>query len=487
MHSLLKPLTTSLLLLSMAALLAACPAADNKTVSPEGGKAPGPPGSAAAGKAPDSAANPSYTVLLDDVDKRIEGMRQMVQQAPQDDWLTREHLASLLTERAGLSNDFGDYVEIQKTLDEAFANAPKGSGPTFLAAHFNYSIHRIHNVEPWLAMYERRIGLGDSERGDIAMLRGDIAYHSSDYARAFKLYRESMRLYPDLQSLTRLSDYYWRTDGFSEGMGLLLLAERDYVQPSEHQLRAWLFVQMGSMYLEAGRYEDALKQYQRADVEVPDWWMVREHIAKVYDYQGRTDEAIALYEQCIQQCGHPDEMDELAGLYAKKGDQARADELAAQAGAEWERRLSELPEAALGHMINHELKFDKDMGKVVQIAERNLAARPTGLAYVKLAQAYFKAGRTDDARRIVDQALATPYSTAALFGIASKVYATQGDSAKAEQYKRECLRLNPRYPGMGQKEQQGGAAVAAGGTGGGGSAQGTAADDPSALGSPGGA
>lgn len=430
--------------------------------------------------------NPSYTELLNDVDARIAGLQSLVDQQP-GDWLKREHLAGLYMERVGLTNEFGDYVHIGKLLDEAFAIAPQGSGPNYMAAKYNFGIHRISGVEPYLAQFEKKVGLSDIERGDIAMLRGDVAYHSSDYARAFKLYREGVALAPDLDSLSRLSDYHWRTGGWQEALGLLALCEKQYILPSEHQLRAWLFVQRGSMFMERGMYSDALSAYEAAEVEVPDWWLVQEHIARVYALQDRNSDAIKIFEHCIEQSGHPDEMDELAALYREQGKtdpalEAKAQALIRQSRELWDKRVAELPEAALGHMINHCLKFETDMNKLCEVAEQNFAARRTGLAYVKLAQAYFKAGRSADARRVVDECLATPYETPALYGIASKVYAARGDSSKAELYRQRCLALNPRYPGVAPKE---GAAVAENG-GADGNAAGALLDSPG-VGTPGGA
>ncbi|MCC7479128.1 tetratricopeptide repeat protein [bacterium] len=394
-----------------------------------------------------------YAALLSDVDGRIAGMQKLVDQQP-GDWLKRERLAGLLMERVGLSGQFADYLSIGKLLDEAFAIAPEGSGPNLLAARYNMSIHRLSQVEPYLERAERKVGLSGLERAAIATLRGEVAFHSGDYAEALKQYRAAAALAPQSSTLSFLAEYHLRTGGWQEALALLQLSEQ-YVEPDQAQLKAWLKLQRGAMHMESGRYAEALEYFEAAQQEVGNWWLIREHIAEVYELQGRRAEATALLEECVEQSGHPELMDRLAALYLEAAEsssdpqlKARGEKLVRQSRALWERQVEQLPEAAMGHMLSHSLSFETDMQKLCSLAEQNYEARPAGLAAEQLAEAYLKAGRSADARRVLEQCLATPYTTPGLYGLASEVYAEQGERAAAAAFRERCLGLNPLFPGM---------------------------------------
>jgi hypothetical protein len=70
----------------------------------------------------------TYKDLLGDLSIRIDSFQQLLV-GRDDDWLVRERLAGLYIERAGLTNNLQDFSAAEKVLGQAFAIAPKGSGP----------------------------------------------------------------------------------------------------------------------------------------------------------------------------------------------------------------------------------------------------------------------------------------------------------------------------------------------------------------------
>jgi Tfp pilus assembly protein PilF len=68
------------------------------------------------------------------------------------------------------------------------------------------------------------------------------------------------------------------------------------------------------------------------------------------------------------------------------------------------------------------------MERAVEIAELNARARPFGEARARLALAYLRAGRTDDANREIEAVLATAWSTGEAHAIAAEVFEARGDA-----------------------------------------------------------
>jgi Tfp pilus assembly protein PilF len=100
-----------------------------------------------------------------------------------------------------------------------------------------------------------------------------------------------------------------------------------------------------------------------------------------------------------------------------------------------------MPEATAGHAI--EFFVRRDPVRAVPIAELNRDARPGGEAQVHLAEAYFAVGRFDDARRLVDATLATPWNTADLHALAARIYSHAGEAPRAATHRARALALNP--------------------------------------------
>jgi tetratricopeptide (TPR) repeat protein len=218
-------------------------------------------------------------------------------------------------------------------------------------------------------------------------------------------------------------------------------SERELQSPTA-QVRAYHELQRGILDLERGRLDDALAHFRRADRVFPGHWLIEEHIAEVATLQGRLDEAEAMYRDIVRRTGHPEFMDALAGIAAERGDAAARDAWSRRAAAVWRQRLAQFPEAAYGHAIDHCL--DKgDRACALSLAERNHQARPYGDAKVKLAQALLLNGRLDEARRMIDTALASPWRTADLHKVASDIYAAGGERAEAARQLAAARSINP--------------------------------------------
>lgn len=401
-----------------------------------------PPASSAAEPAPSlAAAGASYSSLLDELDQRIDGLQVRANARP-GDWLTRMHLGSAILERAGLTNELDDFERVQDVLDEAFTIAPEGSGPLLLAARFNFAIHRLDAAEEYLDAMDRRAMQRRGEQLAARLLRSEIALQRGEYEAAFTGLSELAAVMPEAASV-ELALYHARTGKPAEAEALLdaALASTSRKDPRR---RAWTRLQLGLLAMDRGAHLVALERLEAADAELRGWWLVQEHLAEVHDRLGNHGKAIAIYEDLVRSTDLPQHMDALASGYQHAGEPQKAQALIEQAAARWEEQLSRFPEAAMGHGLQHHLRFG-DPDRALALAKANYATRPGGEAQVSLARAYLRVGRPAEALELVERALATPYRTAGLHDVAARAHAALGHTAAAQEQLELRGAIDPSY------------------------------------------
>ena len=385
---------------------------------------------------------PGYQDVLDRVDLRYRGLLERAEGMP-DAWTAFEWAAGAALQRARLSGSFEDYAAADALLDRAFDISGVG-GPHLSRARLNYALHRFDAALADLEVAGQRLLLPDAARREIAGLRADIAFHQGRYPEALAGYRDNLRQGRSATDLYRLAYYSWQTGDYLRAEALLeqaAFAAGDL----DPQLNAFWHLQRGLIDLDRGRYAEAFEHYLDADAALPGWWLAQEHLAEIHVLEGRLDEAEAIYLQVIEQTGNPEFMDAMASLAAERGRDAEAIGWVERAREAYDRQLALLPEAALGHALGHFLTYEQDSAVVLALAERNHALRPGGESALLLAQANLRAGRIDEAARIVDGVLAGPWRSAELHATAAAIYRAGGDEVAAATQLERMRAVNPAF------------------------------------------
>lgn len=387
------------------------------------------------------AASSGYAALLGDIDRGLENLQKRADKRT-DDWLTRQYLAALLLERARLTNRLEDFVRVETVLDDAFAIASKGAGPSLLAARFNFTIHRLDAAERHLETIDHRAVPMADEQTLARALRAEIALQRGQYDAAFAELTAVAAVAPQIVDTT-IALYHAITGDPLKADALLADALKSTIE-KDPQRRAWILLQRGIIAMDRGEPMDALQHLRDADAALSGWWLVQEHIAEVYSRLGNHDKAVAILEQQVTQFGLPQHIDALASLYRHTGRPQEAERLIAQAAAKWDQQLARFPEAAMGHALQHHLQFG-DPARALELALANHAARPGGDAQVSLARAHLKAGQPAEALAVLERALASPYRTARLHDVAAQTYLALGRTTEADEQTALCKAMNPWY------------------------------------------
>lgn len=382
----------------------------------------------------------TYKDLLGDLSIRIDSFQKLLV-GRDDDWLVRERLAGLYIERAGLTNNLQDFSAAEKVLEQAFAIAPKGSGPFITAARANYSIHRLAKAEQLINAMSKQVLMKGKSQIALISLHANIAFQQGRYAEALAGYRECENLSPGT-CRTDLALYYAHTGGVSEAQALFLQALNE-TRSEDAKTRAWIKLQLGILMMEQGRYTEALKELGEADSIFPGWWLVREHIAETHTLRGDLAKAVPIYEEVVKETGLPQYMDALAECYKSLGRLSESKALSEKAEVLWEEQLKSFPESASGHALEHYLTDTANKQKLLQLAESNFHTRPGVEARIFLSLAYLETGRKEEASKQITSALATTFRSAQLYEVASRVSLALSRNEEAEKYRILCRQINP--------------------------------------------
>jgi tetratricopeptide (TPR) repeat protein len=375
--------------------------------------------------------------------------------APSPGWGDESAVGDLLVARARLTGSFDDYAAAGRAFDSAFALAPNGSGPHLERAGWNFAVHRLAAIEPDLVAVDNYAIPDDGMVVAMTGLRGDILFYRGHYAQALTLYQQAQARMPTMGGDLKLANWYARMGDPDRALQLLDEADGRITAPQQ-QLRSFIEMRRGILDLNRGRWDEAEAHLRRADDIFPGYWLVEEQLATVRALKGDPAGAMAIFRRMAQQYQLPDAYDGIAGLYRAQGDFANAQIWAAKAGVLWDQRLKLLPEAALGHALDHLLAFG-DPQQALAVAQRNYALRPYGDSATGLAAAFLANHRAAEALAALAPTFASGWVSAEPHIIASEAHALLGQGAEADAERAAALAINPhsldRNPGMTWLEQ----------------------------------
>lgn len=383
----------------------------------------------------------SYSDTLAQTDLAIANAEAQVA-AADGQWLLHEIVARHYIERARLSGDYGDYVAADASLKQAFAVAAPGTGPHLVRAQLDFRMHRLADAERQLTLIEGyAIPSPPDERAEILAMRGDIAFYRGDLQTALRLYEEADGIAPGTATFRR-AIHAMKTGDFERAGNSFDQTEREARLPPA-QLRSFIGLQRGLLDLERGNWSSAESWFRKADRTFPGYWLTQAHLVQMWALRGKIEEAEQGYRKIIARSQQPEVMDALAALYRNQGDAAASQEWAERSRAIWAERLQQVPEAAYGHALEHELVLGNP-ATALELARKNMAARPYGSSATLLGWSLLASNRPADARDVLERLGRTPWRSAQQYVALSQAYAMLGDSDRSNAARDAALAINPR-------------------------------------------
>lgn len=379
--------------------------------------------------------------VLAETDAGIKALQQRLA-TPLGDMIDQESLSIAYVNRSRLTGDFADLVKARAAAEAGIAMSPPGTGPWLAKAAADYSAHRMADAEKALAVVDRYVVPDRLTRAEARAMRSDIAFSRGDYRGAARLLNEAAA-FDDWPGLWFRNALLARASGDFEGARAAFIhADAINTDPTP-RFRADMQMRLGELDFAQGRWPDAQRHYQQALRALPGYWRAEMKLAQMAAISGKTQEALAEFERIANRWNEPDAMYVAAGLNRDLGNEAKAVAWIARASSVWQTRLAQLPEAAWGHALEHELAFGSP-ARALELAQKNAQNRPYGIPMLLLAEAWIANGQPSKALAVCDAVLASGWVSADQWTIRAVALDALGRAAEAKAARAKAKAINPR-------------------------------------------
>ena len=384
----------------------------------------------------------SYAAAMARSDSDVSLGKERVSKGP-DEWLRHESLARMYLGRSHLSYTYDELALAGEALTKAKRLAPEGSGPLLTDAAFAQMSHQLDRTQNSLSALDVAAVRSDPAiLAESSSLRGDIAFYRGDMARARALYEDAAK--------------YGLNSGVAYRFAILAKSRGEFETAVKHFsdavsdpgtatpfANASAAMQIGAVELARGDYRNARAWFESANRQFSGFWLIEAHLAQAKALEGDLAGAIIDMKAVARRAPAGEVLDALAMLLRADG-QARESRLwANRASAIWTKRLDQLPEAAYGHAIEHELVFGSP-DKALDLAKRNFDARPYGESRILLASAYLSNGIFEEAVDQLNLAERSGWRSAPLYALLAQAHELSGRPREAAKARKAAEALNPK-------------------------------------------
>jgi tetratricopeptide (TPR) repeat protein len=305
--------------------------------------------------------------------------------------------ADALLRQTRTTGNAGLAVQAERALDEVLAGDPSNYEAHRMRATVYASEHRFRDA---IAEAERCRAMRPHDAWNYGVL-GDAHLELGDYDEAFAAFDRMTALRPNAASYARGS-YARELQGDLQSALRLMQMATEATSPQDAESLAWHHAQLGHLYVEMGRLDEARREYEHADFVYPGHPFAIDGLARVEAARGNVSSALDLVLKRLAAAPSPADAAFAGDLMKKLGRDADAERQYRLAEIGWTVDAPEPAKLAL-FLAEHGRKIDD----AVRIAERAASERHDIFTDDAVAWAYFRAGRTGDARAAIARALRT--------------------------------------------------------------------------------
>lgn len=370
-------------------------------------------------------------------DQQIETLQTRLRNNS-NDWQSYSTLGIAYLQRARETGDPSFYPKAEGVLRKALAFEPNdytalsGMGALALARHeFAAALDWGLRAKPINPNKTYAYGI-------IADAQVELGH----YDEAVQTLQAMVDLRPDLSSYTRIS-YIRELHGNIDG-ALEMMQRAVEGGGSNIENKAWTRAQLGNLYFNLGRLNDAELEYARTLELMPRYIYALAGLGRVRAAQGRTDEAITLLKQASDIMPLPEFVITLGDVYALAGKPTEAQQQYKLVGA-----IQKLYQAN-GVDLDSEIALfnadhDIDPAGTVTLARQAYARRPSIYAADVLAWALYKSGDYQGAQDMMDKALQLGTRNALMDYHAAMIAYKLGRNDIAADYLAKAIERNPAF------------------------------------------
>jgi tetratricopeptide (TPR) repeat protein len=341
------------------------------------------------------------TIALLNLDAQIEALEPAVRlgHAMVE---TRSGLVELIALRGMIIGRIADYDRAEEIAEQLVRDAPTDARAWLARARTRAVFHRFNDA---LTDLDRAKQLSlDAETANSE--RAAIFQALGRYDEALALRKEGAQRRASFESLAAMVSLHAER-------GEIDAAERRYAQ-SCSQYRgvspfplALLDFQMGLMWMDEKRLDDAHRSFDAARSRVPAYAQAQGHLAEVKAQLGEIESAVASLHSLAAFSDDPDYAAQLARILADAGRHGESRHWRRLAAERYDELLARHPEAFADHAAEFWLAAGADSDKALRLARMNLEVRKTPRARGLLARAVTAKAQSSQLGATVDDGLSS--------------------------------------------------------------------------------
>lgn len=378
-------------------------------------------------------------IYLNNMEGQIESF-QFKDKKEANSYHTKNILSDLYFEKSAYSGNIQDNklaielattaIQILESSDE-FEKNDKLINLYIKRAYQQTSLHQFNQSETDL---KKALSLG-AKHSQVEAIQFDLEWNRGNYNKALKFAHEQLEKKRNRSNLIKMAGYNFQLGKFKLAdqyfnEAKLLKGDKNYFNPVQ---RAWLDVQIGINYTMMAKSKNAETAFRSAVEQAPHFVMALEHLAEFLDENGKTDEAIQIYENIVKESDDPEFIGQLAKLYRKKNKLKEADQLAQKAKEKFNLLLIEFPEAMYWHAANFFLEEGRAPEVALDLLKKNIELRPNSSSYLALAKVQLQLNLKEQAKISITNVLKMPPISAEICNLAKNLL-----EKKNSLYARKC-------------------------------------------------
>ena len=374
-------------------------------------------------------------------DKIIDFYKAQIKRSP-DDYFNYNRVGELYIRKARETGDLSYYDKAEEFLNYAL-ELNSHNYPSYI--YLGQVSSSRHDFAQTLRHAQKAIEINDIEASAYGIM-GDAYIELGKYEKAKKAYEKMAKLEPGLYSLSRLShikDITGDTEGSINDIKKSISYGIRHRLPKENI--AWAEVILGSIYFNKGDLENAEIHYKKSLSFLKNYYLALEHIAELNAVKGNYKKAIKMYNRVLEINPNPDFYIALADVFAKQGNQDKANELYEIAKGKYETYLNNGFNGYLGHHARFYADSEIDLQKALQLAKRDLEIKKDVHAYDTLAWVYYKLGDYKRALSYCRESLKQGTKDARIYFHAGMINYKAGNFSDAKKYLDLSLKTNPYF------------------------------------------
>jgi tetratricopeptide (TPR) repeat protein len=356
----------------------------------------------------------------DTADREIQKFQRLVRSGVNGD-AALERLGWAFVAKAHASFDPGFYKLAEACGSIVESNTPGCAEASLLRGHVLQNLHRFAEAEQLARELVAKRGLSY----DFGLL-GDALMEQGRLAEAVGAYQQMADIRPDLQAYARVAHVRWLT-GDLDGAIAMLQAAANASSPNDPDSAAWINSRLASLQLQSGDIDAARRRCAEALALCPDYPPALLLRGKMALAQQDSAAAIANLKQAAQKNPLPEYQWALADALHGAGRDSQAHSIE---GLLRRRGMESDPRTLSIYLATR----CEDVDVAVRLAEQELNTRADVFTYDALAWALSAAGRHDEARARMQQALAAGTVDSRLLFHATVIASRAGAFEEAKEF-----------------------------------------------------